>query len=114
MKGIIVDVKKQEIKEIEDEMSFPEPTLDELKKQKLNELKIYITSLLSSTDYILLKIYEAQMIGNDVMVDALKQKYAIQLQQRQKIREWNENIKQAIQNAKTIDELRGIVIEFKE
>jgi hypothetical protein len=87
--------------------------LQEKKQRKLVELKNYVASLLAPTDYIIIKIAEAQELGDTVQVDALKQKYLAQLQQRKAIRAWNEQTEQAIQNAQTIDELRSIVIEFK-
>jgi len=45
-------------------------------------------------------------------VEQLKQKYATQLQQRQAIRQWNEQMKQAIKNAQSLDALNSIVIQF--
>jgi hypothetical protein len=86
--------------------------LQELKTQKLSELKTYVASLLAQTDYIILKIAEAQAIGDTEAVEQLKQKYATQLQQREEIRQWNEQMKQAIRNAKTLEELRSIEIRY--
>ncbi len=86
--------------------------LQEEKQRKLTELKNYVASLLSPMDYVIVKIAEAQALGQDVTV--LKQKYAIQLQQREAIRQWNEQMKQAINNAKTVEEVRSIKIEFEE
>jgi len=88
--------------------------LQELKAQKLSELKTYVASLLVQTDYIITKIAETLIQNNTAKVEALKQKYSAQLQQREVIRAWNEKMKQIIQSAQTIDELRGIAIEFKE
>ena len=87
--------------------------LQELKSQKLSELKTYIASLLAPTDYIVIKIAEAQMQNDTAEVEALKQKYSVQLQRRKAIRQWNEQMKQAINNAQSLEALRGIVIEFK-
>jgi len=84
--------------------------LAEEKQRKLAELKRYTASLLGQTDYIIIKILEAQ--GGTDTVEQLKQKYATQLQQRQAIREWNEQIKQAIRNAETLEELRSIEIRY--
>ena len=86
--------------------------IEKLKQKKLEELKNYISSLFAPTDYIVIKIAEAQTIGDTAQVDSLKQKYSAQLQRREAIRQWNEQTKQAIQNAQTIDELRSIVIQF--
>jgi glutathione synthase/RimK-type ligase-like ATP-grasp enzyme len=86
--------------------------LAEEKQRKLAELKSYVASLLEQTDYIITKIAEAQALNDTEEVEQLKQKYATQLQQRQAIREWNEQMKQAIRNAKTLEELRSIEIRY--
>jgi len=87
--------------------------LQELKAQKLSELKTYVASLLAQTDYVITKIAEAQIRNDTEEAEALKQKYSAQLQQREAIRVWNEQMKQAIRNAQSLEELMGIVIEFK-
>ena len=86
--------------------------LQELKSQKLSELKAYVASLLAPTDYVIIKIAEAQMQNDTAKVEALKQEYSVQLQQREAIRQWNEQMKQAIRNAQTLDELRNIQIRY--
>jgi hypothetical protein len=88
-----------------------EEKFQEEKERKLMELKRYVAGLLAPTDYIITKIAEAQIKGD---VEMLKQKYSAQLQEREKIREWNEQMKQAIQNAQNLGELRSIVIEYKK
>jgi hypothetical protein len=87
--------------------------LQEEKQKKLAELKNYVASLFAQTDYIITKIAEAQIQEDTAEVEALKQKYSAQLQQREAIRQWNEQMKQAIRNATSLEELRKIVIEFK-
>ena len=86
--------------------------LQELKTQKLSELKTYVASLLAPTDYIITKIAEAQIQNDTAEVEALKQKYAVQLQRREAIRQWNEQMEQAIKNAQSLDALNSIVIQF--
>ena len=86
--------------------------LAEEKQKKLAELKNYVASLLEQTDYIVMKIAEAQVRGDTETVEQLKQKYAKQIQQREAIRQWNEQMKQAIRNAKTLEELRSIEIRY--
>jgi hypothetical protein len=86
--------------------------IEKLKQKKLEELKNYVSELLAPTDYIIVKISEAQAFGDTNAVEQLKQKYTTQLQQRQAIREWNEHMKQAIKNAKTIEELRSLEIRY--
>jgi len=89
-----------------------EEKLTEEKQKKLEELKRYVATLLSQTDYIVVRIAEAEALGDTEAVERLKQRYAKQLQQRQAIREWNEQMKQAIRNAKTLEELRSIEIRY--
>jgi hypothetical protein len=86
--------------------------LAEEKQKKLEELKGYVATLLSQTDYVVIRIAEAEMLGNIETAEQLKQKYATQLQQRQAIRQWNEQMKQAIRNAETLEELRSIEIRY--
>jgi hypothetical protein len=86
--------------------------LAEEKQRKLAELRSYVASMLEQTDYIIVKIAEAEALGNTEAVEQLKQRYAIQLQQRQAIRQWNEQMKQVIRNAKTLEELRRIEIRY--
>jgi hypothetical protein len=86
--------------------------LAEEKQRRLAELKNYVASLLTQTDYIITKIAEAQIQNDTEEVEALKQKYATQLQQREAIRDWNEQMKQAIRNTKTLEELKSIEIKY--
>jgi len=86
--------------------------LEEEKQRKLTELKNYVASLLEQTDYVVVRIAEAEALGNTETAEQLKQKYATQLQQRQAIRNWNEQIKQVIRNAQTLEELRSIEIRY--
>jgi len=86
--------------------------LAEEKQKKLAELKRYTASLLEPTDYIIIKIAEAEARKELLEAEKLKHKYATQLQQRQAIRQWNEEMKQVIQNAKTLEELRRIEIRY--
>ena len=89
-----------------------EEVLQWLKNSKLTELKSYVESLFQQTDYIVVKIAEAEALGDTEAVEQLKQKYATQLQQRQAIREWNEQMKQTIRNAKTLEEIRNLELRY--
>ena len=89
-----------------------EEKLTEEKQKKLEELKRYVATLLSQTDYVITKLAEAEALGDTEAVEQLKQRYATQLKQRQAIRRWNEQMKQAIRNAKTLEELRSIEIRY--
>jgi hypothetical protein len=86
--------------------------LAEEKQKKLAELKNYVGSLLEPTDYVVIRIAEAEVRGDTDTAEQLKQKYTIQLQQREAIRQWNEQTKQAIRNAETLDELRSVEIKY--
>jgi hypothetical protein len=86
--------------------------LEEEKRKKLTELKNYVAMLLEPTDYVIIKIAEAQAKEYTDGVEQLKQKYVTQLQQRETIRQWNNQMKQVIQNSQTIEELRSIKIEL--
>jgi hypothetical protein len=88
--------------------------LQELKAQKLSELKTYVAGLLAQTDYIITKIAEAQIQGDTAEVEALKQKYTTQLQQREAIRQWNEQMKQFIKTAQSLDDLLRLEIKFED
>ena len=88
--------------------------LQELKAQKLSELKTYVASLLAQTDWVIIKLQsmkEESWSDNEIQVEV--QKYQPILEKRKRIREWNKQTEQAIQNAKTIEELEAIKIEFE-
>jgi len=86
--------------------------LEEEKRKKLSELKNYTANLLERTDYVVVRIAEAEINGDTDKAERLKQKYAKQLQEREAIQQWNEQMKQAIRNAKTLDELRQMEISY--
>jgi hypothetical protein len=86
--------------------------LAEEKQRKLKGLKRYVATLLEPTDYVVTKISEAETLGDTETAEQLKQKYATQLQQRQIIRQWNEQMKQAINNASTVEELNSVEIKY--
>jgi len=84
------------------------------KDEKMKKLKDYVASLFQKTDYVITKISEAQLLNDLLELEALKQKYSLQLQERENIRAWNEQMKQAIKNAATIEELNSLEIKFEE
>ena len=86
--------------------------LQKLKEAKLTELKNYVGRLLEPTDYVVVRIAEEEINGDTDTAEQLKQKYAKQLQEREAIRRWNEQMKQAIKKAKTLEELRQIEIRY--
>jgi len=87
--------------------------LEKLKQIKLSQLKANISPLLSETDYVVVKIAEALALNNYTEADALKQKYSAKLQQRERIRDKAEQIKQAIRNAKSVEELNRINLNIE-
>jgi hypothetical protein len=89
-----------------------EEKIKEEKERKLAELKRYVAKLLEPTDYIVIRIAEAETLGNTETAEQLRQKYATQLQQREAIRQWNEQMKQAIRNAENLEELKNIEIRY--
>lgn len=90
----------------------PPPTLDEMKDRANNLRKSKVSSLLSQTDYVLLKLQEAQIEGDNNKYNTLLQRYSDVLAQRQAIRQWNDEIEQRIQNVSTVEELEQIVEEI--
>ncbi len=86
--------------------------LIEEKERKLTQLRSYVETLLEETDYIIIRIAEAEVKGDTTEAERLRQKYATQLQQREDIRKWNEQMKQAIRSAKNLKELRNIEIRY--
>ena len=86
--------------------------LAEEKQRKLDELERSVATLLGQTDYVVVKISEAETLGDTETAEQLKQKYATQLQQRQSIRHWNVQMEQAIRDAKTLEELNSIEIKY--
>ncbi len=88
--------------------------LAEEKERKLAELKSYVATLLEQTDYIIVRIAEAEIKGDTAEAERLRQRYTKQLQEREAIRQWNEQMKQAIRNAKNLEELKSIELNFTD
>jgi len=86
--------------------------LAEEKKRKLTQLRDYVASLLEPTDYIIIKIAEAEVRGDTVEAGRLRQRYAKQLKEREAIRQWSEQMKQTIRNAKTLEEIRNLELRY--
>jgi len=86
-----------------------EEILNELKQRQLYRLKSIVSPLLSQTDYIILKIQEAQILNQDL--SPLLQKYQKQIQWRESLRKWNEQKKMEITNAQSKEELESISLD---
>ena len=87
--------------------------IEKLRQKKLRELKTYIASLLSQTDWVIFKLQsmkEESLSDNEIQVEV--QKYQPILEKRKRIREWNKQTEQAIQNAKTFEDINSIEIKF--
>ena len=91
-------------------LKTPEEKLNEQKQEKLQQLKQIFASKIAQTDYILIKIEEAKLLNQDIQ--PLLDRYATQLQERQQLRQHYEELKQAIQDATTLEELQSIVLEL--
>jgi hypothetical protein len=87
-------------------LKTPEEKLNERKQEKLQQLKQIFASKIAQTDYILVKIEEVKLLNQDIQ--PLLDKYSEKLQERQRLRERYEELKQAIQNATTLEELNAI------
>ena len=83
-----------------------EEKLNERKQEKLQQLKQIFASKIFQTDYIITKIEEARMLNQDIQ--PLLDRYSEKLQERQQLRQRYEELKQAIQNATTLEELNAI------
>jgi len=86
-----------------------EEILNELKRAKLQELDRIFASQIAPTDYVITKIQEAQITGQDL--SSLLQKYQTKLQWRQTLRKWKDAKEQAIMNAQNKEELANIDLE---
>ena len=91
-------------------LKTPEEKLNERKQEKLQQLKQIFSIRISQTDYIITKLEEAKLLGQDIQ--PLLDRYATQLQERQQLRQHYEELKQAIQNSTSLEELNDIVIEL--
>jgi hypothetical protein len=90
-----------------------EQVLQNLQKQKLQQLDKYVSLLLQPTDYIIIKIAEAQTVNDSQLLQSLQVKYATQLQYRQSVRDWSDKMKQTINNCTTIEQINATVIEYQ-
>ena len=83
-----------------------EKILDEEKQKMLNDLKAYVRDLLSPTDWIYIKALELGRSATELYFDTV--------QKRLRIRAKNEELKNRIRNATSIEELEkiNIVEEF--
>lgn len=90
-----------------------EEKLQELKKQKLQELRVKTAKLLEETDFVVIKLHSLRLEGADEeTIHAEENKYARILEERRRIREWNAFMKEAILQTKTIEELQKLQLEY--
>jgi hypothetical protein len=91
----------------------PKPSLEEFRNIVNDLRKRKVASLLSKTDYVIIKLQEAKTLGDDDLYNELLQKYQQVLQEREEIRQWNDGIKQKIFSAATVEELEEIKKEIE-
>lgn len=82
-----------------------EEKLAKIKEEIDNERKGKIASLLFKTDYVIIKLQEAQALGDEAKYQELLEQYSSVLEQRKQIRNWNDEIEKRIQEATTREEL---------
>jgi len=75
--------------------------IDNLRKTK-------VADLLSKTDYVIIKLQEAQVLGDETKYQELLEQYNSVLEQRKQIRAWNDDVEKRIQEATTREELETI------
>ena len=92
----------------------PPPSLEELKAIVDNERKNKVRSLLLSTDYVVIKLQEAKVLGDEAKYQELLEQYNSVLEQRKQIRAWNDDIEKRIQEAITREELEKIRKEIAD
>ncbi len=81
-------------------------TFDEKKAQIIAQIGLITSQLLQSTDYIVLKIGEVLVDGQDIKI--MTTQYEKQLEYRKLVRTWVANTKAAITAATTMQELEAI------
>lgn len=89
----------------------PEPTLEEMRLKIDNKRKMKVNQLLSPTDYVVIKIQEAKINGDDTTYQNLLDEYSDVLIYRQRVRSWYAEKERQIQDATTIEELESIDID---
>ncbi len=74
-----------------------------------------MANLLAQTDWAIVKLQSMVNEGwADKEIPAERQKYEPVFKQRREIREWAEQMKKLIKEAKTVDEVLSLEIVFKE
>jgi len=91
----------------------PPPSLEELRAIVDNERKNKVESLLLPTDYVIIKLQEAKVLGDETKYQELLEQYNSVLEQRKQIRVWNDNVEKRIQEATTREELEQIRQEIE-
>lgn len=76
------------------------PTLEELKAEKIKQVKRHAHNLLSETDWYVIRFQET---GEEIPEHILAE--------RQQIREWSDMAEQEILTLSTIEEVKNYVIE---
>lgn len=85
---------------------LPSPSIEDVRVEKFAELKCSVMSMLSPTDYVIVKIQEAAILSQDT--SSLISSYSTEFAYRQSVRSWNTTQESAIASATTIEELNAI------
>lgn len=109
--GVRIQMTKEEEKTLLNLTKKKEKPLEELKQEKIAEYQKY----LADTDYVVIKISEAIVIGNRQLIDELKSKYADVLtnrdNKRKQINELEKEIKKEKEESKKQE---GIIEQIQE
>ena len=85
-----------------------EEKLAKIKEKIDNERKGKVANLLSQTDYVIIKLQETKVLGDETKYQELLEQYNSILEQRKQIRAWNDDVEKRIQEATTREELEEI------
>lgn len=105
----ILDADKLKIENGKIVRKTDEEVLNELKNAMLKELDRIFASQIAQTDYVITKIQEAQIVGQDIT--PLLQQYKLKIQWRQALREWRDIKQKVILSAKNKKELEKVSLE---
>lgn len=103
---VTIDVGTGVVTSEDVQVTRTDPSLEDIQNNKSLDLKMSIASLLEKSDYIILKIQEAEMLGQETAT--MLSNYSAELSYRQNVRAWNATQESAIAAATTIEELNAI------
>jgi len=96
----------------QNEIIYQRPTteqlLDERKEEVISNLKKSIKSYFEKTDYVIMKIYEAKIMGDEDLENELRERYSSVLQERYNVRDEYEELLERVRNARSRSELASL------